>query len=308
MTNPSPAMRQRYLADSVATASPAKLLMMLFDRLVMDLARGEQALLAGNRPEANTQLNHAQDIVTELHVSLDLDAWTGAAGLAQLYAFVDDRAGQRERAGRRGQGDRDAASLIEPLRDTWREAALAAAAAEGLIPMADEWRQAWVEALDELEADVEAVERMIAERAPQPGAARGDALEAAGRARPAAAGSAAPGRLHPDPAARGRAGGGHGDHRQPAADRVRRAGRGGYGRQACPVVRRLRHVTQPHHSIPRPGTPYRGRVLRATVCNRSAPQRIGGQAESKGTSTELLTDTPRTGGLIHRTKGHCRVR
>ncbi|BCJ53824.1 hypothetical protein Asp14428_52990 [Actinoplanes sp. NBRC 14428] len=29
--------------------------------------------------------------------------------------------------------------------------------------MADEWRQAWIEALDELEADVEAVERMITE-------------------------------------------------------------------------------------------------------------------------------------------------
>ncbi|MEV8507348.1 hypothetical protein AB0368_21375 [Actinoplanes sp. NPDC051475] len=29
--------------------------------------------------------------------------------------------------------------------------------------MADQWRQAWIEALDELEEDVEAVERMISE-------------------------------------------------------------------------------------------------------------------------------------------------
>ena len=130
MTNLSPAMRERYIADSVATASPAKLLLMLYDRLVIDLNRGEQALLAGDRQEANTHLKHAQDIVTELHVSLNLDAWEGAAGLAALYTFVETelvnanvRADLAQVTAIRG--------LMEPLRDTWREAAMAAAAAEG---------------------------------------------------------------------------------------------------------------------------------------------------------------------------------
>lgn len=129
MTTP-PNMRQRYLADSVSTATPAKLLMMLLDRLVLDLDRGEQALLAGDRPEANTHLKHAQDIVTELHVSLDLEAWDGAAGLAALYAFVET-----ELVHANVQGDVGKVTavrgLIEPLRDTWREAALSVAAAEG---------------------------------------------------------------------------------------------------------------------------------------------------------------------------------
>jgi flagellar protein FliS len=119
-------MRARYIADTIHTASPAKLLMMLFDRLVLDLARGEQALDAGNRPEANTQLLHAQDIVTELHVSLDLDAWAGAPGLAALYAFA-----QTELVNANVQGDaakvKGVRGFIEPLRDTWREAASAAA-------------------------------------------------------------------------------------------------------------------------------------------------------------------------------------
>jgi len=130
MTNLSPAMRERYLADSVATASPAKLLLMLFDRLVVDLNRGEQALIAGDRPEANTQLKHAQDIVTELFVSLDLDAWDGAAGLASLYTFVET---ELINANIRGDAAKVAGvrDLIEPLRDTWREAAVALAAAEG---------------------------------------------------------------------------------------------------------------------------------------------------------------------------------
>jgi flagellar protein FliS len=96
--------------------------MMLFDRLVLDLARGEQALLDGDRPEANTQLKHAQDIVSELHMSLDLDAWDGAAGLGQLYTYV-----VTELVNANVQGDAtqvaSCRSLIEPLRDTWREAA-----------------------------------------------------------------------------------------------------------------------------------------------------------------------------------------
>ncbi|GGQ42198.1 flagellar export chaperone FliS [Couchioplanes azureus] len=130
MTNPSPAMRERYLADSIATASPSKLLLMLFDRLILDLSRGEQALLDGNRPEANSHLKHAQDIVTELHVSLNLDAWEGAKGLASLYAFVET---ELISANIQGEGAKVTAirELMEPLRDTWREAALAAAAAEG---------------------------------------------------------------------------------------------------------------------------------------------------------------------------------
>ncbi|BCJ53825.1 flagellar protein FliS [Actinoplanes sp. NBRC 14428] len=130
MNNSSPAMRARYIADSVATASPAKLLLMLFDRLILDLTRGQESLEVGNRPEANTHLKHAQDIVTELHVSLNVDAWEGAAGLAAIYAFAET---ELVNANVRGDAAKVAAirGLMEPLRDTWREAAMAVAAAEG---------------------------------------------------------------------------------------------------------------------------------------------------------------------------------
>ena len=130
MTFPAPAMRERYLADSVATAPPAKLLMMLFDRLVLDLNRGEQALIDGQRPEARAHLMHAQEIVLELQVSLDLEAWDGAVGLARLYGFVITELINANVQGdaARVKGCRD---LIEPLRDTWREAALATAPAAG---------------------------------------------------------------------------------------------------------------------------------------------------------------------------------
>ncbi len=122
----SPALRDRYLADSVSTASPGKLLVMLYDRLVLDLAQGEEAVRAGDRDRSAERLTHAQEIILELRTTLDLDAWSGAPGLANLYGFLlTELIGAT--IGR--DADRIAAcrALVEPLRDAWREAAALAA-------------------------------------------------------------------------------------------------------------------------------------------------------------------------------------
>ncbi|MBO3740642.1 flagellar export chaperone FliS [Actinoplanes flavus] len=119
-------LRDRYLQDSINTASPAKLLMMLYDRLVLDLMQGEEALRGGDRESANNRIGHAQEIVMELHASLKLDAWDGAPGLANLYSFM-----LTELIGANVKQDADRVAgcrkLVEPLRDAWREAALAPA-------------------------------------------------------------------------------------------------------------------------------------------------------------------------------------
>jgi flagellar secretion chaperone FliS len=123
----SPHLRDRYLQDSVSTASPGKLLLMLYDRLVLDLAKGEEALRSGEREVANELLNHAQEIVLELRTSLDVDAWAGAPGLANLYGYL-----LIELIGANIARDADRVAtcrtLVEPLRDAWREAAAAAVA------------------------------------------------------------------------------------------------------------------------------------------------------------------------------------
>lgn len=119
--------RSRYARDSVTTASPARLLVMLYDRLVRDLVTAERALAEqGGAPAggARDALLHAQEIVLELRASLDLDAWDGAAGLADLYAFLH---GELVAA----NVDRDVTritpcrQIAEELRDAWRQAALA---------------------------------------------------------------------------------------------------------------------------------------------------------------------------------------
>lgn len=118
-------LRDRYLQDSINTASPAKLLNMLYDRLILDLTHGEDALKNGDRELANDKLNHAQEIVLELRVTLNVEAWDGAPGLANLYGFIlteligANIAKSPERVAACRQ-------LLEPLRDAWREAAVAA--------------------------------------------------------------------------------------------------------------------------------------------------------------------------------------
>ncbi|MDT4989481.1 MAG: flagellar secretion chaperone FliS [Micromonosporaceae bacterium] len=119
MTNP--ALRARYLAEAVATASPGQLLVMLYDRLVVDLVHAEQAMAAGDREASSERLLHAQDIVVELTTTLDLAAWAGAPGLAQLYGFV---LVELIKANVQRDPERvvTCRGLIEPLRDSWREA------------------------------------------------------------------------------------------------------------------------------------------------------------------------------------------
>jgi flagellar protein FliS len=117
-------LRDRYLQDSINTASPGKLLAMLYDRLILDLHQGEDAIRNGDREIANEKLNHAQEIVIELRCSLDVDAWDGAPGLANLYGFI-----LTELIGANIKRDPDRVAgcrkLLEPLRDAWREAASA---------------------------------------------------------------------------------------------------------------------------------------------------------------------------------------
>ena len=62
-------VRARYYSDGVSTASPQQLLVMLYDRLALDLARGHEALVAGDRQVASDQLLHAQEIVMELRAA-----------------------------------------------------------------------------------------------------------------------------------------------------------------------------------------------------------------------------------------------
>jgi flagellar protein FliS len=115
-------LRNRYAEDAVLTVSPAKLVLMLYDRLVKDLVDAEEAIGARNVPDASDKLLHAQDIIMELHSGLKPELWSGGPGLASLYLWLHAEliSANVAKDARRVAGAR---KMIEPLRDAWHEAA-----------------------------------------------------------------------------------------------------------------------------------------------------------------------------------------
>jgi len=114
--------RDTYLGASVSTADPARLLVMLLDRLVLDVTRGLDAQRRGVQEQANTQLLHAQDIVLELRTSLRLDVWDGAANLAALYDYLHRRL-ITANVTKDVAVTEECLTLVTDLAATWREAA-----------------------------------------------------------------------------------------------------------------------------------------------------------------------------------------
>jgi flagellar protein FliS len=115
-------LRARYLGDSVATASPQQVLVMLYDRLTLDLERAQKAVAEGDRARVNEELQHAQAIVLELLSSLQVDLWEGGPRLAALYNWL---VGELVQANMKMDANRIAScrQVVEPLRDAWRQAA-----------------------------------------------------------------------------------------------------------------------------------------------------------------------------------------
>jgi flagellar protein FliS len=114
--------RAQYNQDAILSASPSRLLTMLFDRLMLDLQRAEGAQFEQDWDGASTHLLHAQDIVAELAGSLDVERWDGGQNLLAVYLFSSTKlvSANIEKSIER---TREVITIMEPLRQTWHEAA-----------------------------------------------------------------------------------------------------------------------------------------------------------------------------------------
>lgn len=111
-----------YQSQAVLTADPARLVSMLYERVLVALARSEHAQVDGDAETLHTELVRAQDIIAELHGSLDHDSGDPIARhLASLYEFCLDILV-------RANMTKDLSSLdavrktIGGLRESWDEA------------------------------------------------------------------------------------------------------------------------------------------------------------------------------------------
>ncbi|MCZ2403325.1 flagellar export chaperone FliS [Paenarthrobacter sp. Z7-10] len=131
------AQLSQYNREAALSAPPARLLTMLYDRLLLDLNRAELAQQGRQWDVASENLIHAQAIVAELASSLNVDAWDGAEGLLGLYNYASSALIDAN-IHRDAVKTRDCIALLEPLRASWHEAAaLIPAALPAVAPAAE---------------------------------------------------------------------------------------------------------------------------------------------------------------------------
>ncbi|SDS43224.1 flagellar protein FliS [Nocardioides scoriae] len=118
--------RAAYVQASIATADPQRLLVMLCDRMVLDVQRALACQQAGEHLAAGEQLIHAQDIALELRSSLDPSGFEGGVQLAAIYEHLFAEL-VRANVRRDPEITQHCASLATQIADTWRQAALALA-------------------------------------------------------------------------------------------------------------------------------------------------------------------------------------
>lgn len=81
------ALLNKYQSDSVMTASPMELIVMLYEGLIKQMRLSDIFLEENDYERANHHLLRAQDIVSELLRSLDL-SYPISNNLMQLYTFM----------------------------------------------------------------------------------------------------------------------------------------------------------------------------------------------------------------------------
>ena len=75
-----------YRDHAITTASPARVVVLVFERLTLDLERALVALEMGIHP--HTHLVHAQELLMALLSGLDTNAWEHAHRLGSIYLSV----------------------------------------------------------------------------------------------------------------------------------------------------------------------------------------------------------------------------
>jgi flagellar protein FliS len=112
-----------YHSDGMAASTPQKLVVLMFERIGLDLERAIAAIDANRVEAAHRALLNAQDIVFELQLALDVEVWPEGAELASIYHYL---LGMLVDANLRKSADvvRQCRDIVTPLSESWGEAYL----------------------------------------------------------------------------------------------------------------------------------------------------------------------------------------
>jgi len=80
-----------YRETQIKTASKGKLIVMLYDGIVRNLDIAIEAIPEKQLDVANKSILNAQDIISELIVSLNMDAGDFSRNLLNIYSFLNTR-------------------------------------------------------------------------------------------------------------------------------------------------------------------------------------------------------------------------
>lgn len=116
-----------YKTSAVQTATPIELVIMVYDECINSLNRAEQAFEIEG-PERIEKIGnhvlHAQDAITELSLSLDMDnGGEVAENLSRLYDFMSRHLVEGN-VKKDLKALQDVRQMMTELRDTWNQVAL----------------------------------------------------------------------------------------------------------------------------------------------------------------------------------------
>ena len=111
---------QQYWQNSVMTAQPEELTLMLFEGLVKFIKKAKMMLMQGKMQDTHDAIMRAEDIISELNDSLNMD-YELSASLRPIYDFMKERLIQANFKKDIEKLD-EVLELAEGFRDTWKEA------------------------------------------------------------------------------------------------------------------------------------------------------------------------------------------
>lgn len=111
---------QAYQQNSVMTASPQELTLMLYNGCLKFIKLSKKAMADNKFQDKNTNLIKAQAIIQELRYTLDMDIDLSAS-LAELYDYMYNRLVEANMKNDTAVLEEVEGYVVE-LRDTWKQA------------------------------------------------------------------------------------------------------------------------------------------------------------------------------------------